>query len=137
MLSFTALEEMNHHLEHHKYPYLLVYFTAKWNPVCKVSDQHVNEIRLAFPHVAVATVSSDAAPDIAKHYLVKAEPEFIFCRQGDEVVRQVGISKEGLFDKTNRMLKGGEGDEEWQPYGTTFDSFYKRSHSRKRWWWFW
>lgn len=35
---FTELQVLNKYLEANKYPYVLVYFTAKWNPACKIAD---------------------------------------------------------------------------------------------------
>ena len=34
---FTELGTLNKYLELNKYPYLMVYFTAKWNPACKIT----------------------------------------------------------------------------------------------------
>jgi len=36
--------------------------------------------------------------------MVKAEPEFVFCLKGDEVIRQIGLNKEGLLEKAKTML---------------------------------
>lgn len=35
---FTELEVLNKYLAINKYPFSMVYFTAKWNPACKVTD---------------------------------------------------------------------------------------------------
>lgn len=35
---FTELNLMNHYLASNKFPFLIVYFTAKWNPYCRITD---------------------------------------------------------------------------------------------------
>ena len=35
---FAELDLMNHYLASNKFPFVIVYFTAKWNPYCKITD---------------------------------------------------------------------------------------------------
>lgn len=102
---FTELNLLTHYLASNRFPFLIVYFTAKWNPYCKITDEHITELANTFQQVEIIKIDSDVAPKIAKHYLVKAEPEFVFCLNGDEIVRQTGPNKEGLMDKTRAMLQ--------------------------------
>jgi thioredoxin-like negative regulator of GroEL len=76
---------------------VLVYFTAKWNPACSITDEHINMLAKSYDQIEIVKIDSDEAPKIAKHYHVRAEPEFIFCLNGDEIVRQTGPNKEGLI----------------------------------------
>lgn len=69
---FTELDHLNHYLASNKYPYLIVYFTAKWNPYCKITDEHINELATSFSQIEIIKINSDVAPKIARHYLVKA-----------------------------------------------------------------
>ena len=41
---FSELETLNTYLSANRYPYVMVYFIAKWNPACRVADEHVNLI---------------------------------------------------------------------------------------------
>lgn len=71
-------------------------------------------------------VDSDLSPKIRRHYSVKAEPEFVFCLYGDEVLRQIGPNEEGLTEKVKKMehlavnSKISSVVDKWQPYGTGF-----------------
>lgn len=71
------------------------------------------------------------AHKIARHYSVKAEPEFVFCLYGDEIVRQIGPNYDGLIDKYNKMVTLGEqsetiiGQEKWIPYGSRYQAYYQ------------
>jgi thiol-disulfide isomerase/thioredoxin len=99
---------MNHYLAANQFPHLLVYFRANWNPNCKLTDQHINKIASENGSLQVLTVDSDVAHKIARHYSVKAEPEFVYCLYGDEVIRQIGPNYEGLVDKYNKMVALGQ-----------------------------
>lgn len=101
---FADLEILNKYLEVHKYPYVLVYFTAKWNPACKITDEHVNLISNSYNDFEIFKIDSDVSPKISKYYNVRAEPEFIFCLYGDEVIRQIGVNKDKLIEKCELML---------------------------------
>ncbi len=39
--AFSELELLNKYLAVNQYPYVMVYFTAKWNPACALTDEHV------------------------------------------------------------------------------------------------
>ena len=75
----------------------MVYFTAKWNPACKITDEHINLISNNYSEIEIINIDSDVSPQIKSHYNVRAEPEFIFCLHGDELVRQTGPNKEKLL----------------------------------------
>lgn len=132
---FTELNLLTHYLASNRLPFVIVYFTAKWNPYCRITDEHVNELAASFQQVEIVKVDSDVAPKIAKHYLVKAEPEFVFCLNGDELVRQTGPNKEGLVEKCRAMLEMGEREEltpnKWTPFGVKFESYYKKAFGAK------
>jgi len=87
---------LNQYLAINRLPFVLVYFKAQWNPNCKITDEHINEIAKKFRKIEVIQINSDLSPNIARHYHVRAEPEFILCRNGDEFIRQTGPNKEGL-----------------------------------------
>jgi thiol-disulfide isomerase/thioredoxin len=110
---------------------VIVYFTAKWNPYCRITDEHIGELAAAFQQVEIVKVDSDVAPKIARHYLVKAEPEFVFCLNGDELIRQTGPNKEGLVEKCRAMLEMGDREDlpanKWTPFGAKFEAYYKKA----------
>ena len=61
---------------------------------------------------------------------MKAEPEFVFCLYGDEVIRQIGPNYEGLVDKYNKMVEMGRTtdlghEQKWIPYGSRFHAYYQ------------
>lgn len=105
--SFENLEELNHYLAANKFPHTLVYFRANWNPNCTLTDQHINKLASEQGALQIVKVDSDVANKIARHYSVKAEPEFVFCLYGDEVIRQIGPNYDGLVDKFNKMVALG------------------------------
>lgn len=74
---------MNKYLELNKYPFVMVYFTARWNPACKISDEHIQLIANQYDDIKIIHVDSDVSPRIKNHYNVRAEPEFVFCLHGD------------------------------------------------------
>ena len=94
--SFDNLETLNGYLALHKPTHTVVYFRASWNPNCRQSDRDAEKLAATHPHLQIVKVDTDLAPKIAKHYAVKAEPEFVFCLHGDEVLRQIGVNYEGL-----------------------------------------
>ena len=56
-------------------------------------------------------MDSDVSPQVSSHYNVRAEPEFVFCLNGDEVIRQTGPNKEKLLEKCEMMREiGRRGD---------------------------
>jgi thiol-disulfide isomerase/thioredoxin len=139
--SFTAIKHFNelplmsHYLASNKFPFVIVYFTAKWNPYCRITDEHIRELAENYQQVEIIKIDSDVAPKIAKHYLVKAEPEFVFCLNGDEIIRQTGPNKEGLMEKCKTMLEMGEREDlspnKWTPFGTRFEQYYKKAFGAK------
>ena len=90
--SFQTLESLNEYLSFVKHPHTVVYFRANWNPNCSQSDKDAEALAANHPHLDVIRIDSDVCPKIAKHYSVKAEPEFVFCLYGDEVLRQIGAN---------------------------------------------
>lgn len=80
----------------------------------------------------VIKVDSDVSPKISRHYGVKAEPEFVFCLHGDEVIRQTGPNFEGLNNKLSKMTELANSSDltgyktKWVPYGTKFEEYYNR-----------
>lgn len=60
----------------------VVYFRANWNPQCDQSDKDIEKFALNNGGISVFKIDSDVSPKIAKHYGVKAEPEFVFCLYG-------------------------------------------------------
>lgn len=66
-------------------------------------------------------MDSDVSPKISQHYGVRSEPEFVFCLNGDEVVRQIGPNYEGLIEKYQKILQLQKLQEKqqigWAPYG--------------------
>lgn len=81
--TFDKLEELNKYLAARQAPQTVVYFRAAWNPQCEQADQDILKFATANPGIDFIKVDSDAAPKIAKHYSVRAEPEFVFCLYGD------------------------------------------------------
>ena len=71
---YTELEVFNKYLELNRYPYVMVYFTAKWNPACKIAEDHVSLIAQRFEQIELFKVDSDVSPQIKNHYNVRAEP---------------------------------------------------------------
>lgn len=71
---FNELQVLNKYLEINKYPYVLVYFTAKWNPACKITDEHISLVSNRFGDIEIIKVDSDVSPQITSHYNVRAEP---------------------------------------------------------------
>ncbi len=130
--TFTELEALNQYLAKNKFDRTLVYFRANWNPNCSLTDQHITRIATENPDTEVIKVDSDVSPKISKHYGVKAEPEFVFCLHGDEVIRQTGPNYEGLNNKLNKMTQLADNsdlsgfNEKWVPYGTKFEEYYNR-----------
>ena len=121
---------MNHYLAANKFPHTLVYFRANWNPNCTLTDQHITKLASENNGIQIIKVDSDVAHKIARNYSVKAEPEFVFCLYGDEVVRQIGPNFDGLKDKLNKMVTLGEQTEldignKWIPYGSRFEAYYQ------------
>lgn len=133
--TFDNLEAMNHHLAANQFSYTLVYFRANWNPNCALTDQHISEFASENPEVHCIKVDSDVAPKIAKHYGVRAEPEFVFCFYGDEVIRQIGPNKDGLKEKTTKMEQLSYNPEfqalesKWVPYGQKYETYRKQNLS--------
>jgi len=129
--SFDNLEELNHYLAANKFAHTLVYFRANWNPNCTLTDQHINKLASEQNALQIIKVDSDVAHKIARHYSVKAEPEFVFCLYGDEVIRQIGPNFDGLVDKFNKMVKLGQqtdlsvGSAKWIPYGSRYQAYYE------------
>lgn len=117
-------------MEVNKFSHTLVYFRANWNPNCALTDQHINKLASENGSLQIIKVDSDVSHKIARHYSVKAEPEFVFCLYGDEVVRQIGPNYEGLVDKFNKMVNLGQttelqtGDLKWIPYGSRYQAYY-------------
>lgn len=105
--SFENLEEMNHFLAANQFPHTLVYFRANWNPNCTLTDNHIQKIASENQSLQIIKIDTDAANKIARHYSVRAEPEFVFCLNGDEVIRQIGPNYDGLVDKYNRLVALG------------------------------
>lgn len=132
---FTELQVLNKYLEVNHFPYVLVYFTAKWNPACKITDEHMSLVSNRFNDIEIIKVDSDVSPQITSHYNVRAEPEFVFCLNGDEIIRQTGPNKEKLLEKCEMMLeigKKGSAESKWTPFGTKFETFYKSSNRTKQ-----
>lgn len=127
--TFTSLEEMNSYLRTNRPAQNIVYFRANWNPQCQESDKEIIRVATENPGLDIIKIDSDAAPKIAKHYAVKAEPEFVFCLFGDEVIRQIGLNPQGLNEKIEKVEKlGREVDlsdikERWTEYGTSYKVF--------------
>lgn len=72
--NFDNLEELNKFLTNNKFSNTLVYFRANWNPQCQETDKDIQKFAAKFPGYQVIRVDSDAAPKIARHYSVRAEP---------------------------------------------------------------
>ena len=94
--NFDNLELLNDYLGKNQFSHTLVYFRANWNPNCHLTDKHIEQFAKEHDNVEIIKVDSDISPKIAKHYGVKAEPEFVFCLWGDDVIRQLGANYEGL-----------------------------------------
>ncbi len=105
--NFTSLEELNTYLDKNRFTHTLVYFRAGWNPHCETADQQLAQLASENRFLEIIRVDSDVSPKIANHYGVKNEPEFVFCLYGDEVLRQIGPSQEGLSNKLDKMVKLG------------------------------
>ena len=107
-----------------------MYFRANWNPNCTLTDTHINKFASENPSMQIIKVDSDVSPKIAKHYSVKAEPEFVFCLYGDQIIRQIGPNYDGLVDKNGKMDEMTEsvdipdGNDKWVPYGSRYAAFY-------------
>ena len=52
----------------------MVYFTARWNPACKITDEHINLVADQYNFIKIIQVNSDVSPRIKSHYNVRAEP---------------------------------------------------------------
>lgn len=99
----------------------MVYFTARWNPACSLVRQHVQLVNQAFDKIEIVEIDSDVAPKTAKHYNVRAQPEFVLCLNGDEILRQTGPNKDGLLQKCKKMVEiSQQSADKWVPYGKNF-----------------
>jgi thiol-disulfide isomerase/thioredoxin len=52
----------------------MVYFTARWNPACKIADEHVELVANRYNMMEIIKIDSDVSPQIKSHYNVRAEP---------------------------------------------------------------
>lgn len=126
---FENLDLLNEYLSVQKFPVNILYFRAAWNPSCLLTDQHIKQF--AKVHQApIIRVDSDVAPKIAQHYGVTSEPQFVFCYNGDEIVRQIGPNYDGLIEKYQKILQVQKDDanpQAWTPYGLKFKNFYQEN----------
>ena len=83
----------------------MVYFVAKWNPACKMADEDVKYVSEKYPQITLIKIDCDTSPQVKEHYSVRAEPQFIFCFYGDQVIRQTGSNKEKLLEKAEMMME--------------------------------
>ena len=73
---------------------VLVDFTATWCGPCKVLAPVVDEIaEETVGKVKVVKLDVDVAPGAAKRYGIRGVPTVVAFRGGEQVGRQVGISK--------------------------------------------
>lgn len=128
--TFDSLKTLNQYLEDNRFPINLLYFRASWNPMCTHADSHIWALTQKYP-IDVQRVDSDMARKIADYYGVRAEPEFVFCLYGDEIVRQIGVNMDGLEDKYLKVRKLQQKMEKedavWGRYGNRFEAFYKKA----------
>lgn len=127
--TFENLEQLNTHLNTTRPNHYVMYFRATWNPQCVETDQHAVKLAASNPNVEVIKVDTDTGPKIATHYSVRAEPEFVFCLYGDEVLRQIGPNYENLQKKIDMMKELAKAEDMsgvqnvWTPYGQRYKAY--------------
>ncbi|XP_068652042.1 thioredoxin H1-like [Aristolochia californica] len=83
---------------------VVVDFTASWCGPCRFIAPVFVELAKKLPDVIFLKVDVDELRDVAAEWKVEAMPTFIFIKEGKEIDRLVGASKEELQDKIETHL---------------------------------
>ncbi|MBQ8985413.1 thioredoxin family protein [Candidatus Saccharibacteria bacterium] len=83
----------------------LLDFYADWCGPCQMMKPTIEEFEKAHPEVKVKSVNIDEEEESAEKYGVSGIPCLVFLKDGEEVVREVGVMPlkklEKLLEKAN------------------------------------
>ena len=121
------------HLDKLRPTFTLVYFTAKWNPMCARIEQDYENLTAQYAHYHHIRVDCDQAPMVKRFFDARVEPQFLVLVNGGEIERITGFN----FDKIGKQLQRitelhygdmgyfGNGAKQWERFYDFHDKFAK------------
>ena len=83
----------------------LLDFYADWCGPCQMMKPTIEEFEKVHPEVKVRSINVDEEEELAEKYGVSGIPCLVFLKDGEEVVREVGVMPlkklEKLLEKAN------------------------------------
>ena len=70
---------------------VLMDFYAEWCGPCKMMEPIIDELKVKHPEVKIKRIDIDKDTELAEQYGVSAIPCFVLEKDGEEVVREVGM----------------------------------------------
>lgn len=74
-------------------PLAVVDFYATWCGPCKMLAPILESVEKKTEGVAFFRVDVDQAPDVARRFGIMSIPTLIYCKNGEEVARTVGVQR--------------------------------------------
>ena len=126
-----SLNDVMTHLDNKKPTYSLIYFTAKWNPICAKMEKDYENLTHNFGNWHHVRVDCDATPDVKRYFDARVEPQFLFLVHGGQIHRQIGYNFARLEDKIKTVQTEhqtnigyyGDSTKTWERFYDEFDRF--------------
>eukprot|EP00347_Sterkiella_histriomuscorum_P001003 403373710 len=126
-----SLQEVIQHLDKTRPTFTLLYFTAKWNPICKQIEKDYENTCNQFQQFEHIRVDCDSTPTVKFYFDARVEPQFLVLLNGGELRRVVGYNFVKLQDILQQTTELHQRD--FQYYGDTGNSWERFYDSYDRW----
>ncbi len=74
-------------------PFTVVDFFATWCGPCKMLAPILSDVEKEVSDVAFIRVDVDQEPDLARRFGIMSIPTLVFLKNGEEVIRTVGLQR--------------------------------------------
>ncbi|KAL8150184.1 hypothetical protein V2J09_019992 [Rumex salicifolius] len=82
---------------------IVIDFTASWCGPCKLIEPFFNELATKYTDVDFVKIDVDELMDVGRQFGVQTMPTFLFIKRGQEIDRTVGVKKEELQKKIDKL----------------------------------
>jgi thiol-disulfide isomerase/thioredoxin len=119
--------------------FTLLYFTAKWNPVCKQIEKDYENTCNQYPNFEHIKVDCDLTPPVKFYFDARVEPQFLVLLNGGELKRMVGYNFNKLHDLLDQATELhrkdfnyiGDSGNTWERFYDKFDNWARNGEHDK------
>ena len=127
-----SVDDIMHSLDKQRPVFTMLYFSAKWNPMCEKIERDYDNFTNSQGHFTHIKVDCDETPMVKKYFDARVEPQFIMLINGGEIARVIGYNFAKIEQTAEKVIAAhnknefgyiGTSGQQWERFYDAFDKW--------------